>query len=306
VLVISGATWDMLDIATLERLATVQGLRIVAVLADMIPWRFPHQFQDQGAVVKFRRFVEMLARHAALIVSISEATRQDLFAFAREHGIAEPRCEVIYLGADPPAADAAPPENLPEDFISREFVLSVSTLQVRKNHQLLYQLWRRFAEEGRTQIPRLVLVGSPGWLADDLRFQLDNDPLVKDSIIVQSHASDRQLSWFYKHAQFTLYPSLYEGWGLPIVESLQHGKACIASNTSSMPEAGQGLAMHLDPLDFPAWRRAILDWVENPKALAAANQTVRERYVPRPWSEFSQEFANRAWLLARLKKAKAA
>ncbi len=64
------------------------------------------------------------------------------------------------------------------------FILSVSTIQVRKNQQLLYNLWRRFAEEQRHAFPRLVLVGANGWLTEELRKQINSDPLTKDSILV--------------------------------------------------------------------------------------------------------------------------
>ncbi len=105
-----------------------------------------------------------------------------------------------------------------------------------------------------------------------------------------NHVSDAELNWLYDHCKFTLYPSLYEGWGLPIVESFNHGKACIASNTSSMPEAGQGLAVHLDPMDFSAWYQQVLQFVDQPQRLADVESRIREHYQPRSWDEFNQEF----------------
>jgi glycosyltransferase involved in cell wall biosynthesis len=91
---------------------------------------------------------------------------------------------------------------------------------------------------------------------------------------------------------------LYEGWGLPITESLQHGKPCLASNTSSMPEAGQGLAIHLDPLDFMGWRQEILRRFEDPSVLVSESERIRNRFRPRSWQDFSSDFAGRIWSLA--------
>ncbi len=156
--------------------------------------------------------------------------------------------------------------------------------------QLLYQLWRRFAEEGMKDIPKLVLAGARGWLTQDLLHQIEHDPLVKESIVILHGVDDRQLNWLYSNCLFTLYPSLYEGWGLPIVESLQHGKPCIASTTSSMPEAGQGLAKHCDPYDFKAWYETILHWHRDRHALAHQAQRIAYEFKSRSWDDFRSDF----------------
>lgn len=289
-LVISGSTWDAIDYVELQDLVN-RGVKIVAILADMIPWKFPHQFHDPEPVAMFLKFAHFLAQHASLVVCISEATQSDFLEFADEVGVSQPPTQVMILGADTPAAPKQP-AGFPDDLLSRKFVLSVSTIQVRKNHQLLYQIWRRFAEEKRGDIPRLLLVGSNGWLTDDLRTQLAIDPLVRDSIIVANKVNDEALSWLYENCEFTVYPSLYEGWGLPIVESFYHGKACVASNTSSMPEAGQGLAMHLDPLDFVGWKDTISRLINDSQFLQSQQQRVQQAFKPRPWSAFADEFLN--------------
>lgn len=305
-LVLSGGTWDLLEARSLERIVDRQGVRLVAILADMIPWRFPHHFQDQVAVDRFLEFATLLASRAALVLSISRATDDDFRQFATASNLQPGELGVIQLGADPARSDGVAPPNLPDDLLRRGFVLSVSTMQVRKNHQLLYQLWRRLAEERCDSVPRLVLAGAAGWLTEDLRAQLHRDPLVRDSVRVLHRVDDRQLAWLYAHARFTVYPSIYEGWGLPIVESLQYGKPCIASATSSMPEASGGLAVHLDPLDFAAWHRAVLAWVDSPDSLAAAAARIRTSFVPRSWKEFSHELADRLWVVAQSRSGRAA
>ncbi len=298
IFVLSGATWDMVDATALEKMINRDGVCLVVLIADMIPWRFPHQFKSKQTVSSFLRFAELAARRASLVLSISRTTSEDFAEFAASVGADPGRIEVIHLGADSPAPQARQPAGMPEDLLSRGYVLSVGTIQVRKNHQLLYQLWRRFAEEGRDRIPRLVLAGSPGWLTDDLLIQIRKDPRVRDSIIVLNSVDDAELSWLYGHSKFTLYPSFYEGWGLPIVESFQHGRPCLASNTSSMPEAGQGLATHLDPLDFMTWRLEILRRFEDPSVPASESEWIRDRFRPRSWQDFSNDFADRVWSLA--------
>ncbi len=299
VFVISGATWDSVDDKVLEKLVVDQGLKLVAIVADMIPVIFPHQFQSQETLDSFSRFAELVARYSELPVCISKSTQNDFENFATARGISAGKSQVIYLGSETPTPIKNVPPGLPTSLDDNAFVISVSTIQVRKNHQLLYQLWRRFAEEGRNEVPRLVLVGSPGWLTNDLRCQIANDPLVQDSILVLNHVNDAQLNWLYNRCEFSLYPSLYEGWGLPIVESLSRGKPCIASNTSSMPEASQGLALHLDPHDFRQWHNAILHWSSNKNELMLESERVKSNFRFRSWADFGQEFCSQVENLVR-------
>ncbi len=299
VFVISGATWDSIDPQVLEHFVVDHGLKMVAIIADMIPVLFPHQFQDANTVDQFSRFAECVAKHSSLALSISKSTQRDFEQFAVSLGVQPKESQVIYLGEEPATKVDSRPANLPMELGQGNFVVSVSTIQVRKNHQLLYQLWRRFAEEGRTDIPRLVLIGSPGWMTNDLRQLIAKDPIVQDSILVLNHVSDDQLAWLYENCRFSLYPSLYEGWGLPIVESLHRAKPCIASNTSSMPEASQGLALHLDPLDFRQWYDAILRWSSDPTELTAQSDRIRANFCHRSWEDFGSEFCSRVVAIAQ-------
>ena len=168
---------------------------------------------------------------------------------------------------------------------ARRFVLSVSTIQSRKNFDLLYHLWRRLTEEGVADLPTLVIVGQPGFGSNDLLWQIEHDPLIRQNIVHLRHAHDEELSWLYQNCLWTLFPSFYEGWGLPLSESLALGKYCLASNTSSLPEAGAGFAKHIDPLDFAAWRQAVLELMSSPDALARIEANIRAGYRPVTWAQ---------------------
>ncbi len=176
-LVISGSTWDTLEPRWVRQLAS-RGVRIATVLADMIPWKFPHHFHDAATVEAFEAMAEVFATSASAVASISQSTDDDFRDFAKQRSIASPSSRVILLGTEA-KHESRKPEGIPDDFLDRGFVISVSTIQVRKNHQLLYNLWRRFAEEGRMRVPRLIIVGSPGWLTNDLQRLLSNDPMIQ-------------------------------------------------------------------------------------------------------------------------------
>ena len=140
-------------------------------------------------------------------------------------------------------------------------------------------------------LPALVIVGQRGFGSQDLLWQIAHDPVTKDKIAILHGASDEELSWLYQNCLWTLYPSFYEGWGLPISESLAYGKYCLASNSSSLPEAGAGLVKHLDPLDFAAWRNAVIELTSSSGRLALLEKSIRATYRPMTWARSAEILA---------------
>ena len=132
------------------------------------------------------------------------------------------------------------------------------------------------------------MVGRRGWRVDDLLDEMSKNPDVRDFIHHFENISDEELEWLYGNCLFTVFPSFYEGFGLPVLESLAHGKCCISSNTSSLPEAGQGLTQLLDPLDFAAWYTAIKALVFD-EAMRRDNEArIRACFTTSSWKETSE------------------
>ncbi len=260
----------------------IHALRLVTLVYDLIPCKFP-QFFGPGLAPTYRAWVEEVLRHSDLIATISENSRRDLEWFGRMGGLAVPELKVLRLGDDF-GTEESPVARLE----GHPFVLSVGTLEGRKNHYLLYQVWRRLAERG-TRPPRLVLAGRPGWLSRDLLAQVQADPLVRGTIVVLSEATDAELAWLYRNCLFTMYPSHYEGWGLPVAESLARGRYCIASGTSSLPEIGGDLVDYHDPLDVPGCC-ALVERALDPAYRAASEERIRSRYHPTTWKACAGRF----------------
>jgi glycosyltransferase involved in cell wall biosynthesis len=293
--VVSGGTWDCLPEEYLRDVVLHRGLRLSIIVCDLIPLLYPHHFEDAKAVAAFSRFFEFVAEHSSLSVSISQSTKHDFDQMASRRGIRPRRSEVIHMGLDSnfTSTDTSSSVAVPQSakhLVTQEFVLTVGSIQVRKNHDLLYRIWRRFAEEQIEDLPKLVIVGHPGFLTNDLLYQIERDPLIRDRIAILPQADDCALKWLYANALFSVYPSLYEGWGLPIVESLMHGRPCIASSTSSMQEASQGLALHLDPADFRSWYDAILHWHRNRLDLQAWSERIQRQYRHRTSDDFCNDW----------------
>ena len=291
VLLLLGETWGQHDFRLLRELRRDQGLRVAILCQDLIPLKFPQLFESEEFVEGCRAFARFLAEDTDLTIAISNSTRADIVEAAREVGGLKGRLVTLRPGADfDMAADPQRPAE-PADLSPGNFVLSVSTIQARKNFDLLYRLWRRFSEQKLAGLPKLVIVGRKGFGSGDLLWQIARDPLVRDSIVLLQGASDAELSWLYRNCLWTLYPSLYEGWGLPVSESLAHGKFCLASDSSSLPEAGQGLARHLDPMDFRAWEAAIRELLSSPEIVAEAERRIRQNYRPMTWQQSGEQLA---------------
>jgi glycosyltransferase involved in cell wall biosynthesis len=165
-------------------------------------------------------------------------------------------------------------------------VLFVSTIEVRKNHRLLVRVWRRLLEQhGEDVVPALIFAGQIGWLVDDLLADLAASHYLSGKIVLLPGLSDAQLRQAYRSSLFTVFPSLCEGWGLPIAESLAHGKFCVASDRTSIPEVGGDLIDYFDPSDdddaVAKIERPLLD----PGYLTAREARVRAEYSPRTWTD---------------------
>ena len=291
VLLLAGETWTQHDFALLSRLRREQGLRLAAICQDMIPVKLPQFFEPGEFMARYRAYADFLVGEVDLLIAISESTRADLAEHARGRGGVQGRLETVQLGADFDLARTPQrPDALGEPGPAG-FVLSVSTIQSRKNFDLLYHLWRRLTERKLADLPQLVIVGQPGFGSTDLLHQIATDPLAASVITLLHGVSDSELAWLYRNCRWTLYPSFYEGWGLPISESLAHGKYCLASDTSSLPEAGGGLVRHLDPLDFPAWAAAVIELSREPAKLAALEARIRAEYHPVTWRQSGERLA---------------
>lgn len=288
---LAGENWSArYDYGILRSLRAQKNLKIVALCQDLIPVTHPQFFDSAEFVDRYRDYTNFLLNDVDLIIAISQSTANELQKLKQASDPATP-IHIVHPGADFSPSRSARKPALETDLAAQPFVLSVSTIQSRKNYDLIYRVWRRFAEERRQDAPAVVIVGQRGFGCEDLLFQIAHDPAIKGRVFVLHGISDDELTWLYQNCQFTLYPSFVEGWGLPISESLAHGKACIASNSSSMPEAGQGLSIHIDPMDTLGWYRRILSLSQNADEIAALERQIKADYRPQTWRDTAQGIA---------------
>ncbi len=299
-LLLAGETWAArYDFDVIARLRAEHGIKVVAVCQDLIPVTHPQFFESGEFVVQYNRYVELLSRHVDLVIAISSATANEMDKAAQSYGGMSGKIAVIEPGSDVASAAEPRPPQTERALQPGQFVISVSTIQSRKNFDLLHRLWRRFAQDKRTDIPRLVIVGQRGFGSDALLAQIAQDETVRDNLTILHRTTDAELTWLYRNCAYTLYPSFVEGWGLPVSESLAYGKLCLASDTSSLPEAGAGLALHFGPNDDAAWYEAITSLASDPERLLETEARIRANYRIRTWQEAGSDLANHLKAMVR-------
>ena len=288
VIVSLGASWGipnyMKYIAEMKR---YYGIKFAPLVHDLIPIKH-ESLVEPHHTVQFRDWLRAAIPVSDIVFTNSKHTRTALVTFVVESGWPlPPRVEALEMGSgfrdtlDPLTAGTQTTISLPP-----RYVLYVSTIELRKNHRLLVRVWQRLLERhGTDLVPNLVFAGKIGWLVDDLLDDLEASDYLNGKIILLRSLSDAELQQAYRSCLFTVFPSLSEGWGLPIAESLAHGKFCVASNHTSIPEAGGDLIDYFDPLNeddaLATLERPLID----PPYLAAREAQLRAEYRVRTWGD---------------------
>lgn len=285
IVLLLGAGWNSGDL--IKRLAEKKeqlNYQIITHLNDILPIYEPQLFAEELPQM-FTKYTHQALEISDKVTVISQATKQDVVRYCKEHKIKTPEITVIRLGED----IAAVKSERPDVKLSNKFILCVGTFEIRKNYSLLYQALK-LAQTENIQLPQIVIAGRRGWLAGDLYYTITHDPLVKDKLVLLENISDENLSWLYDNCLFTVFCSVAEGWGLPIAESLQHGKFCIASNTSSMPEIAGDSIDYFNPYDTRECMNKIA--LHSKKGDLELHQDIRNNYRAFTWDESFQQISN--------------
>lgn len=290
VLICAGAGWAHQDITAVAGLKARAGFRMAVLCYDLMPLKFP-QFYQARDVASFRRYYDQAFPAADLVVVSSRAVQRDVIDYCAEHKLPLARTAVVPLGTEvaPTTPSGAP---LPDGLDRGRFALLVSTIEPRKGHRLMYEVWLRLLADGVPQAGgfKLVFVGRPGWMVDELMASLEQDTRLAGTLRVLPFASDEELAALYDAAAFCVYPSVYEGYGLPVVEAFARGKAVLASNGGALAETVGDFSPTLDPHDQEAWYALMKQWIREPAARAPYEAAIRARFRPRSWRETAADF----------------
>ena len=284
VIVSLGASWGIPNYMKLIAEAKRRyGIKFAPLIHDLIPIKH-ESLVEPHHTAQFREWLRAAIPVSDIVFTNSKHTRTALVTFVADAGWRVPPVEALELGSG--FREALTAGNQALISLPPRYVLYVSTIELRKNHRLLVRVWQRLLERhGTDLVPTLVFAGKIGWLVDDLLDDLGASNYLNGKVLLLRSLSDAELQQAYRACLFTVFPSLSEGWGLPIVESLAHGKFCVASNQTSIPEAGGKLIDYFDPVNeddaLAKIERPLLD----PGYLAAREAQLRAEYRARTWGD---------------------
>ncbi|MEL7321272.1 MAG: glycosyltransferase [Pseudomonadota bacterium] len=265
-LLLLGQPWISNDryLSDLESFVRSNRLRLWAHIPDILYVTDANSF-DERTRANYARRLRKLLEFADTAIVISDEARNEIDQFCRDKGV---RVDThrIHLGpneqllqAEPKAPSAGLPEN---------FVMFVSSMNNRKRHDFIVDLWREVnAELSRNSSydpATLLLVGSPQSGFEKFKDESYLNSLRKDRIQVLSNIGASELSWLYSNCLFTVYPARREGWGMPPIESLSFGKPCLVSDTvpAAIETDCAGL-IKLAPFDYFGWKRQLKTLLTN-------------------------------------------
>jgi glycosyltransferase involved in cell wall biosynthesis len=255
-----------------EQILRREQARFVCLVHDLIPIEYPEFARPDGAE-RHRARIETIVTLCDSIITNSDATRLSLQQHLARAG-RDPLIRVAHLGTAMRAGAGAPPP------AASPYFVCIGTIEPRKNHLLLLNLWRRMAEQrSAEQVPRLVIIGRRGWENEQVIDMLERCPGLHDRVEEHSALSDLAVERILAGARALLLPSFAEGFGMPVTEALAAGVPVICSDLPALREAGSKIPDYLDPLDGPAWMERILDY-----AAWAAGPRPGGTSISPPWS----------------------
>ena len=279
--------WQKKYVATVAGLKARTGVRIVQMIHDLYLIERP-EWTPAGAVRVFAEQLHGIAPSVDCWLTSSQFVKQQVQRYLADRSVPEQPIAVVPMGWDSfdPLRDAGR-DRLSDrlvlgrhGLIDKPFMLSVGTIEPRKNVTALLDAADGLRARFGDVMPRLVIVGGYGWKAAEVRTRLASGSR-NGTLVWLENLSDGDLGVLYRNALFTVMPSHGEGWGLAVQESLALGVPCIASNAGATCEAGLDLATYFDPSSSEGLTRAMVAWISDAEALAAARDRIARALATR-------------------------
>lgn len=259
---------------------------------DLLPILRPMYFPSDTRK-RFNQYFTAHIENESVFLCISENTEKDLKQYvAEKYGGKRIATERIVLGAD--FAESSPvrerkPQVLPEG----KYILSVGTIEPRKNYDFLLSVYDRIIEHFPDVM--LAIVGKEGWQSSGFIRQLRSHRLWNRKLFWLEGVDDYTLSSLYRNAYLGVVPSLYEGYGLPVAESLRNGCVTLSSNGGSLPEVGGDYVDYFDPCNEDELVRLIAEYLSDEEKYLTQKKRI-STYLPPTWRQTGMQ------LLAILEK----
>ncbi|MBA4849127.1 glycosyltransferase family 1 protein [Emticicia sp. BO119] len=263
----------------------------VITIHDLIPHLFPEYFGAWN-INMMKKILESIDTDT-YPVCVSEATKNDLCEVT---GISPDRVFVAHLAASEDkfyqVRDNEEIERILKKYninIHKRYLLSIATLEPRKNIERTIRSFLKLIQQEKIDDLNLVLVGTKGWDFETIFDEIKANPLLKEKIVVTGFVADEDLAALYSAALAFVYPSLYEGFGLPPLEAMQCGTPVITSNKSAMPEVVEDAGFLVEPTDENAIADAMLKLYTNKNLRIALSKKAILQAQKFCWKKFTEQ-----------------
>ncbi len=260
---------------------------IVVTIHDLSYFYYPDEFLKKD-LYQLKNWTEYSIKKAKKVIAVSNTTKKDIVKF---YETPEEKIEVVYNGYE----KSLRPDHLRGESWSREhlggdkdkkYILYVGTLQPRKNIDTLIDAFAEFRKSNKDF--KLAITGKRGWLYEHI-FKKVEDLNLRNEVIFKGYVSDEELGNLYKNAFCFVLPSLYEGFGIPILEAMSYGCPVITSFGSSLPEIGSEACLYFDPKDFKDLVEKINILASDSKLRSELIKKGKERVKLFSWNKCAEE-----------------
>ena len=288
--VLLGANWANHIVVDLCKAHAARGGDVIQMVYDVIPIVRP-EFVTSRHCRDFQKWLSDVVTYANHFLCISEFTEKEL---ARALG-PKARGKTIQaialaheLEGHARNCPRVPGSDIIANALQAPYVLCVGTIEIRKNGAALLKAWDKLLDRLGDQKPQLVFAGKRGSLTKEFDTLLATNEKLNRSVQIIESPSDADLVALYQRSLFTVYPSLYEGWGLPVGEAAWLGKMCLASSASSVPEVCGDLSDYVDPTNIDQIANELERLIRNPDQVQAKEARIRTATL-RTWSDVARD-----------------
>jgi glycosyltransferase involved in cell wall biosynthesis len=290
VFVFLGSNWSFPEILQFGRDHFEGGGDVVQMIYDLIPHKTP-EYCTNGLIGFFNDFLHRTPTYASRFMCISDWTKRDFVGFLEGINVQK---EVVTVPLAHEFDGFARNESLtqPTDssltkYRGQKFVLCVGTIEIRKNGLALLEAWDQLISEIGDEAPQLIFAGKYGWKIHAFMERLESSDQLAKKVTILSAPSDVDLAFLYQNCYFSIYPSFYEGWGLPVGESAWFGRYVISSSTTSLPEVCGDLVDYVEPDNISDIKSKVLYAIKNPEYIKMKERRIKESAL-RTWDDVAE------------------
>lgn len=259
-------------------------LRPIFFVHDLIPLFYP-EYCSPGEDIRLKNKLDYILKYGYGIITNSTDTLTKLNQYCDENNLVKLPATVALLAPDNKLLQCSKNSEVP---YPKPYFVMLSTIEPRKNHLLILQIFRRLAEIAPENTPHLFIIGKRGWECEQVFDLLDRSVVLRKVVTEVSNCSDELLVNYLKHSTALLFPSFTEGYGLPLIEALTLGTPVIASNLPVFKEIAGNIPEYIDPLDANTWQNTILGYADKNNHLRKKQIHLLQDFNIPSWEEHFQ------------------